>query len=106
MVTTHSPFLINALKPEQVWVLYRDENGFTKSKKTSQMQGIKNFTDLTSHWRISRTTYEVSPGYPHIPVVYHKDPFDRLIIAQSLVEEMSIISKDRLLGNYSANLLW
>jgi predicted ATPase len=43
MVTTHSPFFVDALQPEQVWVLYRDENGFTQAKKTSDMRGIKEF---------------------------------------------------------------
>lgn len=45
MVTTHSPFFIDALKPEQVWVLYRDEEGYTRAKRTSDMQGIKEFMD-------------------------------------------------------------
>ena len=27
-ITTHSPFFVNALTPEQVWVLEKDENGF------------------------------------------------------------------------------
>ena len=35
----------------------------------------------------------------------HKDPFDRLIISQSLVENMPLISKDRAFGNYSVRLL-
>jgi predicted ATPase len=43
MVTTHSPFFIDALKPEEVWVLYRDEQGYTKAKRTSDMQGVKEF---------------------------------------------------------------
>jgi predicted ATPase len=43
MVTTHSPFLIDALKPEEVWVLYRDEEGYTKAKRTADMQGVKEF---------------------------------------------------------------
>lgn len=43
MVTTHSPFLIDALKPEEVWVLYRDEEGYTKAKLTADMQGVKEF---------------------------------------------------------------
>ncbi len=43
MVTTHSPFFVDALKPEQVWVLYRDQKGFTQAKKTSEMLGIKEF---------------------------------------------------------------
>ncbi|MGK7945837.1 MAG: AAA family ATPase [Microcystaceae cyanobacterium] len=43
MVTTHSPFFVDGLKPEEVWVLYRDENGFTQAKRTSDMQGVKEF---------------------------------------------------------------
>jgi len=27
MVTTHSPFFVDSLKPEELWVLYRDEKG-------------------------------------------------------------------------------
>lgn len=43
MVTTHSPFFVDGLKPEEVWVLYRDEKGFTQAKKTSEMKGIQSF---------------------------------------------------------------
>ena len=43
MVTTHSPFFINGLKPQEVWVLYRDNEGFTQAKKVEEMQGIKDF---------------------------------------------------------------
>jgi predicted ATPase len=43
MVTTHSPFFIDALRPEEVWVLYRDEDGYTQAKCTAQMEGINEF---------------------------------------------------------------
>lgn len=43
MVTTHSPFFINGLKPEEVRVLYRDEQGYTQVKRTADIQGIKEF---------------------------------------------------------------
>jgi predicted ATPase len=43
MVTTHSPFFVNGLKPEELWVLYRDERGYAQAKKTSEMRGIKDF---------------------------------------------------------------
>jgi predicted ATPase len=45
MVTTHSPFFVDALKPEEVWVLYRDEKGFTHAKCTATMPGIPEFID-------------------------------------------------------------
>jgi predicted ATPase len=49
MVTTHSPFFIDTLHPEEVRVLYRDENGYTQSKRTSDMRGIKEFIDNGAH---------------------------------------------------------
>ena len=45
MITTHSPYFVNGLHTEEVWVLYRDEQGFTVCKRTSEMQGIKDFLE-------------------------------------------------------------
>jgi predicted ATPase len=45
MVTTHSPFFVDSLKPEELWVLYRDEKGFTQAKRTADMKGVKQFMD-------------------------------------------------------------
>ena len=43
MVTTHSPFFVNGLRAEELWVLYRDEQGYTGAERSSEMQGIKEF---------------------------------------------------------------
>ncbi len=40
MITTHSPHFVNELYPEDVWVLYRDEQGWTVCKRASEMMGI------------------------------------------------------------------
>ncbi len=45
MVTTHSPFFVNGLKPEELWVLYRDENGYSQAQRAADMRGIKKFMD-------------------------------------------------------------
>jgi PIN domain nuclease of toxin-antitoxin system len=37
---------------------------------------------------------------------YHKDPFDRLLIAQAMVEGIPILSKDSAFDAYSINRLW
>jgi PIN domain nuclease of toxin-antitoxin system len=37
---------------------------------------------------------------------HHRDPFDRLLIAQANFENMVLISADRLLRHYSVQLLW
>ncbi len=37
---------------------------------------------------------------------HHRDPFDRLIIAQALVERMPIVSNDTLFDPYGVQRLW
>ena len=37
---------------------------------------------------------------------HHRDPFDRLLIAQAKVEEMTLISADRMFDRYPVQLLW
>ncbi|HUU29808.1 MAG TPA: AAA family ATPase [archaeon] len=45
MVTTHSPFFINGLRPEEAWVLYRDDKGYTQARNVWYMKGIREFMD-------------------------------------------------------------
>ena len=37
---------------------------------------------------------------------HHKDPFDRLLIAQAMVEQMPIVSIDEVFDNYPIQRLW
>jgi predicted ATPase len=43
MTTTHSPFFLNALRSEEVRVLWRDEQGYTRAQRASDLQGIPEF---------------------------------------------------------------
>lgn len=45
MVTTHSPFFVNSLRPQEAWVIYRNEKGFTQARRASEMSGIKELMD-------------------------------------------------------------
>ncbi len=45
IITTHSPRFVNELRAEEVWVLYRDEQGFTVCKRASEMLGIEQLLD-------------------------------------------------------------
>lgn len=40
MVTTHSPDFVDALRAEELWVLYRNNQGFTQAKRAANMRGI------------------------------------------------------------------
>lgn len=37
---------------------------------------------------------------------HHKDPFDRLLVAQALVEQISLVSADPALDAYGVTRLW
>ncbi|MGH7270810.1 MAG: AAA family ATPase, partial [Polyangiaceae bacterium] len=61
LVTTHSPFFLDSLRPKEVRVLYRDEHGYTQAKRAFDIQGIPEFIDagaslgqlwLEGHFRV------------------------------------------------------
>lgn len=37
---------------------------------------------------------------------HHEDPFDRMLIAQAVVEDMVLMTADRLFENYKVQTLW
>lgn len=41
----------------------------------------------------------------HLPFI-HRDPFDRMIVAQALVEKMALITVDSHLEKYGINCIW
>jgi predicted ATPase len=43
LVTTHSPFFLNAVRPDEIRVLYRDEQGYANSVRASEISGISEF---------------------------------------------------------------
>ena len=40
-----------------------------------------------------------------LPMI-HKDPFDRMLIAQAILNGMTLISADEVFGGYTVSLLW
>jgi PIN domain nuclease of toxin-antitoxin system len=37
---------------------------------------------------------------------YHRDPFDRLLIAQAISEKLTIVTADSVFSGYNVKLLW
>ena len=37
---------------------------------------------------------------------HHKDPFDRVILAQALLHDLSLLSSDRAFPAYSVRVVW
>lgn len=45
LVTTHSPFFLNALRPDEVRVLWRDDEGYTQTSRATDLSGVKEFVE-------------------------------------------------------------
>jgi len=43
LVTTHSPFFLNALRPQEVRVLWRDDQGYTRTQRACDLSGVEEF---------------------------------------------------------------
>ena len=79
MVTTHSPFFVDGLRPEELWVLYRDEKGYTQARQAAHMLGIKEFMDqgallghiwMEGHFNVGDPL--VASGAPEQPNLFKK----------------------------------
>jgi PIN domain nuclease of toxin-antitoxin system len=44
--------------------------------------------------------------YPDVAGRVHRDPFDRLLAAQALCEDLPIVTRDRALAAYGVTALW
>lgn len=64
--------------------------------------------------RIGRLTPNLilQPAIPHFQALYrlprleHRDPFDRMLVAQALAENLPLVSNDESLDNYGVTRLW
>ncbi len=45
LVTTHSPFFLNGMKPDEVRVIYRDEYGYSQVQRAYDIAGIPEFVE-------------------------------------------------------------
>lgn len=37
---------------------------------------------------------------------HHRDPFDRMLIAQAICEDLTLVSRDKVLADYAVRMLW
>jgi PIN domain nuclease of toxin-antitoxin system len=68
--------------------------------------------EVFMHREIQQNNLQVLPiSVTHTPVLtslpyHHRDPFDRLLIAQAIIEQVPIVSADVQLDAYSITRLW
>jgi predicted ATPase len=45
LVTSHSPFFVDGLRPDELWILYRDHEGHSHARRASEMKGVPNMVE-------------------------------------------------------------
>lgn len=117
-----------------IWFVNGDQNLSPRAGKEILEPGNNKFISIVSIWEIAIKTslgklkltqpfeeviHQVNDnGFEILPVVFehtllvnrlefhHRDPFDRLIIAQAMHEELVIVTRDKNFNNYDAKTLW
>ena len=69
--------------------------------------GVKNFFHIINEngFKVHPMKEEYLEKVETLPFIHH-DPFDRLIIATAIIEEMSVITADENICKYSVSWLW
>ena len=70
----------------------------------------KPFSDLpdllkTNAFEWLPLSFEHSQAYINLPL-HHRDPFDRMLIAQASVEDLTIVTRDPHFPEYGVPILW
>ena len=118
-----------------MWWLFDDPNLSSKAKKAIMSADSRIYVSSVSGWEISIKYHlgklpHVGPLVKELPLylrrerfevlpitlehslaaggleIKHKDPFDRMLIAQARVDNLTLISNDKILKKYHNPLLW
>ena len=116
-----------------IWTLF-DSGNLSENAKKALSSGKKAFVSVASLWEIAIkqsigkikldiTINEIAQKCDeyHITILpitaehldrikdlpdIHKDPFDRLLIAQAATENMTLITKDTIIPQYKVETIW
>ena len=117
-----------------IWFLNGDKSLSPKARKAIESDNATNFVSIASLWEIAiklsldRISIKVpfenlgieleKNNFQLLPITLadtvilstlpfnHRDPFDRLIISQSISNDFTLISKDKEFSSYEIKLLW
>ena len=117
-----------------IWFITNDSNLPKKIKAIIEDSGNRCVVSIASLWEIGikhslgrlelksdlEKIFEIveQSGFGILPItpehilastkldLHHRDPFDRIIIAQAIMEKLTIISKDAQFKSYPVKVIW
>lgn len=60
---------------------------------------------ITEGFRLTSVTWAQAAAVEQLPF-HHRDPFDRLLVAQALAERCPLVSRDKVFGKYGVDVIW
>jgi PIN domain nuclease of toxin-antitoxin system len=87
-----------------VWEI-QIKSGLGKLTLTTPLPAIIAAQQQTNRMQVLSVTLDHALALDRLPA-HHKDPFDRLLIAQALVEGVSIASADQAFPAYPVPVIW
>lgn len=117
-----------------IWFIEGSKELSRTARQTIEIENADNYVSIASLWEIAikislgklelKTPFNqidrqiTQNGFEILPVTFedtlivsalpfhHRDPFDRIIIAQAITNKLTIISKDGLFSSYTAKVIW
>jgi PIN domain nuclease of toxin-antitoxin system len=117
-----------------IWFITEDSKLPLKTKKIIENTENNCFVSIATYWEIAikhslgrlnldselenifriieKTGFEILPITTNQILInarlpqHHQDPFDRIIIAQAIQDDLRIVSKDGQFKNYQVSLIW
>lgn len=81
------------------------KTGLGRLRLPSDLGGFLARQLATSNFRVLPIGLEHAVAVRNLPL-HHRDPFDRLLIAQSQIERLALISRDARMRAYEIDVLW
>lgn len=117
-----------------LWFIAGDNELSKNARQAIEAEGAINFISIASLWEIAikvslgklilNTDFDkisnkiIQNGFEILPITFedtveistlpfhHRDPFDRIIIAQAITNNLMLISKDEQFSKYLSNIIY
>lgn len=60
---------------------------------------------IAEGYRLTPVTWAQAAAVQQLPL-HHRDPFDRLLVAQALAQGQPIVTRDRIFRRYGVDVIW
>ena len=98
---THNQLFLSVVSAWEIQI----KQQIGKLKKQSPLSKVIERQVQVNRLRILPVRLEHILAIEHLPLL-HRDPFDRLLVAQAITEKQALLSRDGFIQQYNVTTLW